>query len=61
MWLSGDWAGEFRTIDVEAATLAISSLGVDVSRWFPSNAFSDPDILAARYAELALRMLGATS
>ncbi|MGV9864753.1 TetR/AcrR family transcriptional regulator [Rhodococcus koreensis] len=58
---AGEAAGEFRTIDVEAVTLAITSLGVDVSRWFPSNAYSDPDVLAARYVELALRMVGATT
>ena len=38
---------------------AITSLGVDVSRWFPSNTYSEPDIIATRYVELALRMVGA--
>ena len=56
---AGDASGDFQTIDVEAATLAITSLGVDVSRWFPSNTYSEPDIIATRYVELALRMVGA--
>ncbi|ULD45109.1 TetR/AcrR family transcriptional regulator [Rhodococcus qingshengii] len=56
---AGDVSGDFQTIDVEAATLAITSLGVDVSRWFPSNTYSEPDIIATRYVELALRMVGA--
>lgn len=51
----------FHTIDAEAATLAITSLGVDVSRWFPSHAYSDPEVLAERYVELALRMVGAVN
>ncbi|OUS79702.1 TetR/AcrR family transcriptional regulator [Rhodococcus sp. NCIMB 12038] len=55
---AGDASGDFQTIDLEAATLAITSLGVDVSRWFPSNTHSDPAILAERYVELSLRMVG---
>jgi AcrR family transcriptional regulator len=58
---SGAAAGDFHPIDIDAATLAITSLGVDVSRWFPSHTYSDPDALAERYVELALRMVGATS
>jgi hypothetical protein len=54
----GNQSGEFDTLDVEAATLAITSLGVDVSRWFPSQTFSNSSILAHRYVELALRMVG---
>lgn len=55
---AGEAAGWFRTIDTRAATLALTSLGVDVSRWFPSKMYSDPDMLANRYAELALRIVG---
>jgi Tetracyclin repressor-like, C-terminal domain len=47
----------FDTIDTEAATLAITSLGVEFSRRFPSHAYSDPGVLAKRYLELALRMV----
>ncbi|MFC7447143.1 TetR/AcrR family transcriptional regulator [Rhodococcus daqingensis] len=55
---AGAASGDFQPLDIEAAVLAITSLGVDVSRWFPSHAYSDPDALAARYVELALRMVG---
>lgn len=55
---SGNETGDFHTIDIDAATLAITSLGVDVSRWFPSKSYADPEVLAARYVELALRMVG---
>ena len=55
---AGATAGDFHPFDIEAAALAITSLGIDVSRWFPSHAYSDPRIIAARYVELALRMVG---
>ncbi len=55
---AGATAGDFHPFDIEAAALAITSLGVDVSRWFPSRAYSDPRIIAARYVELTLRMVG---
>lgn len=51
--------GDFSPGDSTAAVLAITSLGVDVSRWFPARGFSHPDTLAARYADLCLRMVGA--
>ncbi|MFE5474224.1 TetR family transcriptional regulator [Nocardia sp. NPDC056541] len=56
---NGSAAGEFAPVDVGVATLAITSLGVDVSRWFPSKSYSDADVIAAGYVELALRMVGA--
>lgn len=55
---AGAAAGEFDPVDIDAAALAITSLGVDVSRWFPSKTFPDADVVAARYVELALRMVG---
>ncbi|MEV0079956.1 TetR/AcrR family transcriptional regulator [Nocardia neocaledoniensis] len=55
----GATVGEFDPVDAGVATLAITSLGVDVSRWFPSNTYSDADAIAAGYVELALRMVGA--
>lgn len=39
------------------AVLAISSLCVDVCRWFPSRTHSDPDALGTTYADLVLRMV----
>lgn len=56
----GTATGDFHAVDIAAATLAITSLGIDVSRWFPTNTFSDPEDLADRYVALALRMVGAT-
>ena len=55
---AGRETGEFSCVDPDAAVLAITSLGLDVSRWFPTHAFSDPDALAGRYAELCLQMVG---
>ncbi|WP_072803305.1 TetR/AcrR family transcriptional regulator [Rhodococcoides yunnanense] len=55
---TGNSTGEFQALDTDAATLAITSLGIDVSRWFPTGAFADPDVVADRYVELALRMVG---
>lgn len=55
---SGYASGEFNETDIDAATLAITSLGTDVCRWFPSQSFSDPEALANRYARLAVRIVG---
>ncbi|MCQ4129100.1 TetR/AcrR family transcriptional regulator [Rhodococcus erythropolis] len=55
----GNTSNEFNTIDIGATTLAITSLGIDVSRWFPSQTYSDPDTLAHAYGELSQRMVGA--
>ncbi|NMO04460.1 TetR/AcrR family transcriptional regulator [Gordonia sp. TBRC 11910] len=57
---AGTAAGEFHPVDVGAAVLAITSLGVDVSRWFPSHAYSDADALAAIYVELVRGMVRAS-
>lgn len=58
---AGAATGEFHPINIDATTLAITSLGIDVSRWFPSRTYSDPAELAERYVELALRMVGPTT
>ncbi|UZG52810.1 TetR/AcrR family transcriptional regulator [Rhodococcus opacus] len=58
---AGELSGEFHAIDKDAAVLAITSLGVDVSRWFPSNTHPDASMLAQRYAELSFRIVGATA
>jgi hypothetical protein len=50
---------DFHPIDVDAAVLAITSLGIDVSRWFPTHTHKDPSVVAQRYVELAQRMVGA--
>lgn len=55
--------GEFTTTDARLTTLALLSLGVDVSRWFRDNAgphaWSAQDV-ATHYAGLALQLVGAT-
>ncbi|MGV0795002.1 TetR/AcrR family transcriptional regulator [Mycolicibacterium sp. XJ1819] len=53
-------SGEFHVDDIDAAVLAISSLCIDVSRWFPTRRRRDPQALAATYADLVLQMVGAT-
>ncbi|MFI9507881.1 TetR/AcrR family transcriptional regulator [Nocardia sp. NPDC052566] len=56
---TGCEAGDFDAPDVDAAVLAITSLGIDVSRWFPARGHRDPQALAAKYTDLCLRMVGA--
>ena len=53
--------GSFAVPDAEGVTLAIISLCVDVCRWYPTGRYADPDIVANLYAELALRLVNATS
>lgn len=53
----GRAAGVFDVEDPADAVLAISSLCVDVCRWFPSKRRRDPEKLATIYADLAQRML----
>lgn len=54
---AGRATGEFVADDPEGALLAISSLCVDVCRWFPSGTHADPDRVAELYADLAVRMV----
>lgn len=56
---AGIAAGEFTVPDAEGANLALMSLCVDVCRWFPAGAYTDADVVAARYADLAMRLVGA--
>ncbi len=53
-------AGDFAVADASTATLAILSMAIDSSRWFPSRSMSDPAELAAHYAALVDRMVAAT-
>lgn len=50
-------AGEFAADDPDDVVLAISSLCVDVCRWFPSRDHRDPSMLGTAYARMALRMV----
>lgn len=52
-------SGDFAVSDPADVVLAISSLCVDVCRWFPSRTHRDPVELGQAYARMALRMAGA--
>lgn len=56
----GARAGVFRVADVDITTLALLSLGIDVARWYRDGGGWTPELVGARYRELALRMVGAT-
>jgi AcrR family transcriptional regulator len=58
---SGIEAAAFDTGDVTRVVRAIVSLGVDLVRWYRLDGLDSPEELAAAYAGLSLRMLGATS
>lgn len=59
--LAGREGNSFSCPDPEATVLAITSVGLDVSRWFPTHTFADPDDLARRYADLALVLAGTSA
>ncbi|MFW0784141.1 TetR/AcrR family transcriptional regulator [Gordonia sp. CPCC 206044] len=50
-------SGEFDATEPDDAVLALSSLCVDVCRWFPSRTHRDPVALGRAYADLAVRMV----
>ncbi|AZG48504.1 TetR/AcrR family transcriptional regulator [Gordonia insulae] len=50
-------AGEFTVAAPDDAVLALSSLCVDVCRWFPSRTHRDPVALGRAYGDLAVRMV----
>ncbi|GAA1895565.1 TetR/AcrR family transcriptional regulator [Streptomyces sodiiphilus] len=52
-------AGQFEIPHIRSTARAILSLCIDVSRWFDPSGPDGPDVLAARYAALVLRMAGA--
>lgn len=56
---SGVATSDFSIADVEAAALAISSLCIDVSRWFPTRRRRNSTELAATYVELVMQMVAA--
>lgn len=55
----GARAGVFAPGDPRMTAAALLSLGIDLARWFDDARGWDPDVLAAHYRELALRMVGA--
>jgi AcrR family transcriptional regulator len=52
-------AGQFHTSDPHMTTLAVLSLGIDVARWYCEEGVWTPDVVAAHYRDLVLRMVGA--
>jgi AcrR family transcriptional regulator len=55
---SGVKAGEFDVDNLDDVVMAVSSLCVDVCRWFPSRRHRDPRALGEIYARVAERLLG---
>ncbi|MGI5199299.1 TetR/AcrR family transcriptional regulator [Streptomyces sp. CA-288835] len=53
-------SGEFDVPNVRGTTLAVLSLCVDVARWFNVDGSRTPDEVGALYADLVLRMVGAS-
>jgi AcrR family transcriptional regulator len=53
-------AGDFDVLDVKGTTLAVLSLCIDVARWFNVDGPWTPDEVGALYADLVLRMVGAS-
>ncbi|MFE7189284.1 TetR/AcrR family transcriptional regulator [Kitasatospora sp. NPDC057541] len=56
---AGVTAGAFEVAEVRTAARAVTSLGIDVSRWYTDRSSETPEELGRRYGELVLRMLGA--
>ncbi|MFI6448250.1 TetR/AcrR family transcriptional regulator [Kitasatospora sp. NPDC050543] len=56
---AGVEAGVFEVAEVKTAARAVTSLGIDVSRWYTDRSSETPQELGRRYGELVLRMLGA--
>jgi AcrR family transcriptional regulator len=54
---AGVKSGDFRVDDPDDTVLALSSLCVDVCRWFPSRTHRDPTALGETYAALAERLV----
>ena len=53
----GVQAGEFTLSDPGIATVAILSLGIDVSRWYSARGRLSPEQLAAEYSDLIVGMV----
>ncbi|MEV8508767.1 TetR/AcrR family transcriptional regulator [Actinoplanes sp. NPDC051475] len=55
----GVTTGAFDTPDPKIAATALLSLSMDIARWYRDEGRWTPEEIATRYAEMALRMLGA--
>ena len=54
----GATSGVFQLTDVPGTALAITSMCVDVARWFPTGSLHSPADVSALYSGLALRLAG---
>lgn len=57
--VEGSMDGLFHVADLDLATIAILSLGIDVSRWFRSSGRLTIEEVGLSYAAFVLRLLGA--
>ena len=51
--------GVFDTPDPHMASVALLSLGIDIARWYRDDNRWSPEDIAHRYADMALRIVGA--
>jgi AcrR family transcriptional regulator len=56
---AGVATGAFDTPDPRMAAVALLSLGIDIARWYSDEGGWTPEDIADRYAEMALRIVGA--
>lgn len=54
-------AGVFDVPDTRIASVALLSLGIDISRWYREHGDWSPEDIANSYADMALRVVGAVS
>jgi len=56
---SGVASGDFATPHARMASIALISLGIDLARWYREDGAWRPEDIADRYADMALRLVGA--
>jgi AcrR family transcriptional regulator len=56
---SGVASGDFDTPNPRTAAVALLSLGIDLARWYREDGTWTPEDIADRYADMALRIVGA--
>ena len=56
---SGVGSGDFETPHARMASVALLSLGIDLGRWYREEGAWKPEAVADRYADMALRIVGA--
>ena len=56
---AGVASGDFATPHSRMASIALISLGIDLARWYREDGAWTPEDIAERYADMALRIVGA--